>query len=205
MFGMLSSIYDGVFLTKIFHEIPSLNIFTKQAPSQIFDWFLKPPTAWKVSKYGVISGPHFPVCGLNTEIYGVVFSLRTLVYFTEFIQMNVISGNMLSSSDRFWQNYGQTANNHFLNWKTNWQVSQDDKDFNIETDFSCLLKHTKTWSKVPTYHKNILSSYINDLSKFHSNGLSLLQIKSTDLEERWRYRPEQILKRFTEIRMPIFQ
>ena len=81
------------FLTKIFHEIPSLNIFTKQAPSQIFDWFLKTPTAWKVSKYGVISGPHFPVCGLNTEIYGVVFSPRTLIYFTEFTQMNVISGN----------------------------------------------------------------------------------------------------------------
>ena len=26
-------------------------------------------TAWKVSKYGVISGPYFPVFGLNTE-YG---------------------------------------------------------------------------------------------------------------------------------------
>ena len=29
-------------------------------------------TAWKVSKYGVISGPYFPVFGLNTERYGVV-------------------------------------------------------------------------------------------------------------------------------------
>ena len=28
-------------------------------------------TAWKVSKHGVISGPYFPVFGLNTEIYGV--------------------------------------------------------------------------------------------------------------------------------------
>ena len=28
-------------------------------------------TAWKVSKYGVFSGPYFPVIGLNTEIYGV--------------------------------------------------------------------------------------------------------------------------------------
>ena len=28
-------------------------------------------TAWKVSKYGVISVPYFPVFGLNTEIYGV--------------------------------------------------------------------------------------------------------------------------------------
>ena len=26
-------------------------------------------TAWKVSKYGIISGPYFPVFGLNTEIY----------------------------------------------------------------------------------------------------------------------------------------
>ena len=28
-------------------------------------------TAWKVSKYGVFSGPYFPLFGLNTEIYGV--------------------------------------------------------------------------------------------------------------------------------------
>ena len=28
-------------------------------------------TAWKVSKYGVISGPYFPVFGLNTEIYSL--------------------------------------------------------------------------------------------------------------------------------------
>ena len=28
-------------------------------------------TAWKVSKYGVISSPYFPVFGLNTEIYFV--------------------------------------------------------------------------------------------------------------------------------------
>ena len=36
-------------------------------------------TAWKVSKYGVISGPYFPVFGLNTMIYGVnsVFSPNT--------------------------------------------------------------------------------------------------------------------------------
>ena len=28
-------------------------------------------TAWKASRYGVISGPYFPVFGLNTEIYKV--------------------------------------------------------------------------------------------------------------------------------------
>ena len=27
-------------------------------------------TAWKVSKYGVISSPYFPVFGLNTGKYG---------------------------------------------------------------------------------------------------------------------------------------
>ena len=27
-------------------------------------------TAWKVSKYGVISGPYFPVFSTNTEKYG---------------------------------------------------------------------------------------------------------------------------------------
>ena len=28
-------------------------------------------TAWKVSKYGIFSGPYFPAFGLNTERYGV--------------------------------------------------------------------------------------------------------------------------------------
>ena len=27
-------------------------------------------TAWKVSKYGVVSGPYFPVFGLDTGKYG---------------------------------------------------------------------------------------------------------------------------------------
>ena len=33
--------------------------------------FLTSVTAWKVTIYGVFSGPHFPVFGLNTEIYEV--------------------------------------------------------------------------------------------------------------------------------------
>ena len=28
-----------------------------------------PITVWKVSKYGIISDPHFPVFGLNADIY----------------------------------------------------------------------------------------------------------------------------------------
>ena len=40
------------------------------------------PTAWKVSKYGVISGPYFPVFGLNTErfLWISVFSPSTGKY-----------------------------------------------------------------------------------------------------------------------------
>ena len=38
----------------------------------ICKWLLLPlVTTWKVSKYGVISGPYFPVYRLNTEIYSV--------------------------------------------------------------------------------------------------------------------------------------
>ena len=40
----------------------------------LISYMIKKPrtyTARKVSKYGVFSGPYFPVFGLNTEIYGV--------------------------------------------------------------------------------------------------------------------------------------
>ena len=33
--------------------------------------------AWKLSKYGVISGPYFPLFGLNTEIYEVNFRIQS--------------------------------------------------------------------------------------------------------------------------------
>ena len=34
-------------------------------------------TAWKVSKYAVISGPYFPVFGFNTEIYEVNLRIQS--------------------------------------------------------------------------------------------------------------------------------
>ena len=58
----------------------------KEALAQVFSWdygktpifqsnwgtassvIMKAFTAWKTSKYGVISGPYFPVFGLNSEI-----------------------------------------------------------------------------------------------------------------------------------------
>ena len=38
---------------------------------------LAPSTTWIVSKYGVFSGPYFPVFGLNTEIYSVKFRIKS--------------------------------------------------------------------------------------------------------------------------------
>ena len=35
------------------------------------------PTAWKVSKYGVFSGPYYPLFGLNTEIYSVNLRIQS--------------------------------------------------------------------------------------------------------------------------------
>ena len=36
----------------------------------VFRGSRKRPVAWKVSKYGIVSGPYFPVFGLNTGKYG---------------------------------------------------------------------------------------------------------------------------------------
>ena len=38
--------------------------------SFLIEWMGVTNTAWKVSKYGVISGPHFPVLSPNTGKYG---------------------------------------------------------------------------------------------------------------------------------------
>ena len=51
------------------------NFITLRQPNELLqiilygDLSLKIITAWKVSKYGVLSGPHFHAFGLNTEIY----------------------------------------------------------------------------------------------------------------------------------------
>ena len=44
-------------------------------------------TAWKVSQYGVFSGPYFPAFGLNKERYGVLghFSRSGRLHFAEWI------------------------------------------------------------------------------------------------------------------------
>ena len=49
--------------------IINLNIVFLDKPSKLFD---RPNqhTAWQVSKYGIFSGPYFPVLNLNTGKYG---------------------------------------------------------------------------------------------------------------------------------------
>ena len=57
-------------------------------------------TAWKVSKYGVFSGPYFPVFRLNTEKYGTgkKLCIWTLFHAVTFlvIDTTVASDNHLS-------------------------------------------------------------------------------------------------------------
>ena len=43
-------------------------------------------TAWKMSKYGVFSVPHFPAFGLNTERYGVYTDQKELRIWSLFTQ-----------------------------------------------------------------------------------------------------------------------
>ena len=55
--------------------------FLHKASSDIFERVLITPllnTARNVTKYGVFSGPYFPVFGLDTEIYGIKYrKIRT--------------------------------------------------------------------------------------------------------------------------------
>ena len=57
--------------------------FAKLAP--LITWFIiikqcLEDTAWKVSKYGVISGPYFPTFGLNTGKYGPEITLYLNIF-----------------------------------------------------------------------------------------------------------------------------
>ena len=55
-----------------FHSEIIWSAFNYAVPSGNFKnvWLVENKTSWKVPKYGVISGPYFPVFGLNTGKYG---------------------------------------------------------------------------------------------------------------------------------------
>ena len=56
-------------------KVPHLNI--NGSSTEILCNSFKINIAWKVSKYGVISGPYFPVFELNTEIFGVNLRIQS--------------------------------------------------------------------------------------------------------------------------------
>ena len=61
-------------------------------------YYLRALTAeWKVSKYRIISGPYFPIFGLNTEIYGVYFPTQS-EYRKIRTRNNSVSGNFLRNA-----------------------------------------------------------------------------------------------------------
>ena len=71
---MIIMIIEIIFYSLIIIITNNLLIIYSLLLAFILFWLIYcPNTAWKVSKYGVFSGPYFPVFGLNTEIYGVNF------------------------------------------------------------------------------------------------------------------------------------
>ena len=71
---LFTSIFAIIYIHNIFHKKMTLIIVIRNDKNDNDgDDF----TAWKASKYGVFSGPYFPVCGLNTEIYGVYLRVQS--------------------------------------------------------------------------------------------------------------------------------
>ena len=96
--------------TKMIHVFTRLYLFllTKIEKSSVSDkqrknsteiltfLVLMKRTAWKLSKYGVIFGPYFPVFRRNTEIYGVNLRIQS-GYSKIRIRNNSVFGHFLCS------------------------------------------------------------------------------------------------------------
>ena len=65
-----SSIYDNIQISQVKNWLTVLML-------RYFLIFIKTYHCVKMSKYVVISGPYFPVFGLNTEIYGVNLRIQS--------------------------------------------------------------------------------------------------------------------------------
>ena len=87
--------------------------------------FRTPSTAWKVYKYGVLSGPYFPAFGLTTEKYGVSQSkcekVRTRknpvfgTFYAVFLLVFDLQGLQLSTiKEIFKASFGQWNQTHGL-------------------------------------------------------------------------------------------
>ena len=62
---MLRKLPTSTFMSK-WESLPGCFQICKNS----FVYSITPFTAWKVSKYGIFSGPYFPVFGLNIGKYG---------------------------------------------------------------------------------------------------------------------------------------
>ena len=70
--SMIGPIFFNIFINDLFYWVKNSELHNSADDSTIPVVKLSiQNTAWKVSKYGVFSGPYFPAFGLNTEICGV--------------------------------------------------------------------------------------------------------------------------------------
>ena len=89
----------SLFFSKI-KRLSSRQTFTYKIPVQL-NFRRKCSTAWKVSKYGVFSGPYFPALGLNTERCRISpYSVR-------------MRGNTDQKQLRIWTIFTQSWQRHF--------------------------------------------------------------------------------------------
>ena len=81
----------------------SVNHYAKTIHSSstlpFFNIYAYSTTGWKMSKYWVISGPYFPVFGLNTEIYSV--NLRIQSEYRKIRTRNNSAFGHFSRSDKY--------------------------------------------------------------------------------------------------------
>ena len=76
-----------------------------------------PHTAWKVSKYGVFSGPYFPSFGPNTERYGVSLGIHSKCEKKRTRKNSVFGHFSPSVIHLLWCRYLLTLS---CRWKTEW-------------------------------------------------------------------------------------
>ena len=106
-------------------------------------------TAWKLSKYGVISGPNFPAFELNTEIYGV--NLRTLSKYRKIrTRKNSVFGHFLRSEKL---NLKRTIKKSiFSKQNSEWQIKSLNHSQN-NSCFSAAFDHSDLYENYPEIYR----------------------------------------------------
>ena len=110
------------------------------------------PTAWKVSKYGVFSGPYFPAFGLNTGKYGP----EKTPYLDSF---HTVSKTVLSFLEEFYNaGWNLALGNLYLSPELLQILSENKTDSPL-----CLGSISKDWS-VDNMKKIGFTGYVSDFS-----------------------------------------